>query len=280
LQDRTKDIGMKSVLLHINEDAGQESRLAAATDIVRRNNGHLICLQATPLDAYLLVGDPFGAAYVPSGIAQTLREREKMERARIELSLQDQGIDWEWRHAEGSAAQVLTEHAKLADLVVLSLPEHEETMLPRRAPLAADVAVHVQSPVLAVPVSGTPRDYGGPAIIAWNGSSEAAHAVRLSLALLRAASSVHVVGIKENEKLASSTDVCGYLAEHGIKTETHQWPREDASVADALMAAAAKLDAEYIVLGAYGHSRMRETVLGGVTQDLIFASSVPLLLAH
>lgn len=275
-----KDSEMKSILLYINRDAGQDSRLASAIEIVRATDGHLICLQATPWDAYFFVGDPFGGAYVPTDIFQTIREAEKEDRALIEGQLQREGIDWEWRHAEGSAAQAIAENAKLADLVVLSQPEHKESILPRRTPLAADVAVHIQSPTLVVPISDKRFDCGGAAMIAWNGSSESAHAVRLSLSLLRAATAVHVVGVSEDDENSSLTDISAYLTQHGIETQLHQQPRGDDSIADALIAAAAELDAEYILLGAYGHSRIRETVLGGVTQDLILESPVPLILAH
>lgn len=272
---------MKSILLHIHQDSGQESRLASAIAITRANEGHLICLQATPLDAYFLVGDPFGGAYVSSGVFQTFRENEKLERARIEERLQHEGISWEWRHAEGSAAQTIAEHAKLADLVVLSQPDRQETVLLRGTPLAADVAVHIQSPTLVVPQTDKRFDCGGGlAMIAWNGTSEAAHAVRLGLPLLRGAAAVHIVSIDEDDRTTSSSDLRRYLAQHDIETETHKPPREDGSIADSLIAASSALDVDYIVLGAYGHSRIRETVLGGVTHDLIFSSPVPLLLAH
>ena len=271
---------MKSVLLHIHEDSGQESRLASAIEIVHANEGHLICLQATPWDAYFFVGDPFGGAYVSSGVFQTFRENEKLERVRIEAHLEREGIAWEWRHAEGSAAQTIAEHAKFADLVVLSQPEHEGTILPRRTPLAADVAVHIQSPTLILPIGGKAFDHRRPAMIAWNGSSEAAHAVRLSLPLLRGAPDVHIVSVGEDDKESASADVQRYLKEHDIETKTHERPREDGSIAEALIAASAELEAGYIVLGAYGHSRIRETILGGVTHDLIFTSPIPLLLAH
>ena len=271
---------MKSVLLHIHQDSGQESRLASAIEIVRANAGHLICLQATPLDAYFFVGDPFGSAYVSSGIFQTFRENERLEQVRIEALLENESIAWEWRHAEGSAAQTIAEHAKLADLVVLSLPEHEETILLRRAPLAADVAVHIQSPTLVVPPGDKALDHRGPVMIAWNVSAEAAHAVRLSLPLLKDAAAVHIVSVGEDNKPSSSADVQRYLTQHDIQAKVHERSRGDGSIAEALIAACADLQAGYIVLGAYGHSRIRETVLGGVTHNLINSSPVPLLLAH
>ncbi len=271
---------MKSVLLHINQDPGQAARLAAAMEVVRAHNGQLICLQATPLDAYFFVGDPFGGSYVPSGIFETFRQNEKLEQVRIEDTLKREGIDWQWLHAEGSAAQTIIEHAKFADLVVLSQPEEKETILPRRAPLAADVALPGQSPVLLVPAAGQRFTNSSAAMIAWNGSPEAANAIRQSRSLLRAAPKLHIVSVSEKGEKPSLDDVRNYLARYGVTAESHDWPLDGDTVANALIAAAASLEAKYIVLGAYGHSRLRETFLGGVTQDLITTSPVPLILAH
>ena len=220
---------MKSVLLHINQDPGQAARLAAAMEVVRAHNGQLICLQATPLDAYFFVGDPFGGSYVPSGIFETFRQNEKLEQVRIEDTLKREGIDWQWLHAEGSAAQTIIEHAKFADLVVLSQPEEKETILPRRAPLAADVALHVQSPVLLVPAAGQRFTNSSAAMIAWNGSPEAANAIRQSRSLLRAAPKLHIVSVSEKGEKPSLDDVRNYLARSppkvmiGRSTET-PWP--------------------------------------------------------
>ena len=91
---------------------------------------------------------------------------------------------------------------------------------------------------------------------------------------------LHIVSVSEKGEKPSLDDVRNYLARYGVTAERHDWPLDGDTVANALIAAAASLEAEYIVLGAYGHSRLRETVLGGVTQDLITTSPVPLILAH
>lgn len=271
---------MKSVLLHINRDAGQDARLAAAIDIVQTSGGRVICLQSTPWSSYVFVGDPFTAAYLPPEAFQRFRDADEEDRKLIESRLQRGGAEWEWRHGEGSAAALITEHASLADLVVLSQPEHEESKLLRHAPLASDVAVHVQTPSLVVPVSNTSFSSAGPAVIAWNGSPEAAHAVRLSRSLLRTATEIDIVCVSKDKNTSAPDALVEYLALQKLGAKTHIVAQDDASIAHTLVLTANKLGASYIVLGAYGHSRVRETILGGVTQEMILHSSIPLVLAH
>jgi nucleotide-binding universal stress UspA family protein len=271
---------MRSLLLLIDRDAGQDARLAAAIDIARNLESRLVCLQTTPWQSYGFSGDPFGASYLPPEVFQSVRDAENEDRNVIEGQLEREGVDWVWRHVEGGAAERLAEHATLADLVILSRPEPRETFLPRATPLAADVAVHIQSPVLVVPAEDKKFASKGPALIAWNGSAEAGHAVRLSLPLLRAAGEVHIVSVSEDKEAMPPGELSDFLARHGIQSRVHHRPGGEASIADALVSSAEDIGAANIVLGAYGHSRIRETILGGVTREMILNSPVPMVLAH
>lgn len=270
---------MKTVLLHIHEDKGQEARLQAALDVVRAFEGHLTCLQATPHDGYV-VGDPFGGVYAFPEIIAKVREVEDAERQRIEARLASEGINWDWLHYDGSAAQVITDRARLADLIVLSQPPLEAGE-GEPLPIAADVALHVQPPVLAVPSTGRGLDCNGIAMVAWNGSAEAANALRQSLPLLKRASAVKIVTVgEEGSNDYPSIGACTYLARHGIDAELSERRQIGDSIAETLAEAALSLGAAYVVMGAYGRSRLREWILGGVTRELLRKSDMPLLLAH
>lgn len=271
---------MRSVLLHINRDTGQNARLQAAIDVVRTFESKLVCLQTSPWQAYVYSGDPFGMTYLPPDAFQSAREAEMEDRNIIESQLEREGIDWEWRHVEGIAAHTLAEHATLTDLVVLSRPGPKETILPRITPLAADLAIHIRTPVLVVPAEDKRFASKGNAMIAWNGSAEAGHAVRLSLSLLGAADEVHIVVVSEGELVVPAEDLSEHLKRHGISSRIHHRPGGEMSIAETLIAAADEFGAAYIVQGAYGHSRVRETVLGGVTREMILQSPVPMVLAH
>ena len=271
---------LKSILLHVNLDDGQNSRLEAALDLVRIHEGHLTCLQATPFYSYGFAADAYAGTYGFPQLYDEIRAQELGEQERIEQRLRREGLSWDWIHADGSAAHLLVEQAKLADLIVVSRPVGGEPTLPRPLPLAADVAIHSRAPVLAVPVESRNFDCAGPAAIAWNGSLEAAHALRLALPMIRCSSAVHLLTVSEGDRQFPATDASSYLARHGVPSELHEIAGHASEVAGLLAERAAELGASYLVMGAYGHSRLREKLLGGVTRELLLNSPVPLVLAH
>lgn len=267
---------MKTLLLYANEDSGFESRLQAALDIARAFDSHISCVQATPYGTYV-VGDPFGGVYAMTTALDAVREAEDAHSARIEARLNGEGVSWDWLRYDGASAGALADRSRLCDLVVLSLPADADG--PTLAMLG-EVAIDVRAPVLAMPEASRGFDCLGRALLAWNGSPEAAHALRLTLPMLARAGRVDIVTVSEEAGGFPATDACEYLSRHGISSELHEWPGSGDSVAEALFDSARSLDAAYVAMGAYGHSRLRETVLGGTTRDMLLRGSVPLLLAH
>lgn len=269
---------MKTVLLFANEDGGFESRLQAALDISRAFGAHVSCVQVTPFDSFIM-GDPFGGVYTLPIVVEAVREAEDKHRARTEQRLQIEGVGWDWSRFDGAPAQVVLDQARLADLIILSLPNGGGGY---DGPLAmvGDVSLHARAPVLAMPQSSRSFDCQAPALVAWNGSAEAAHALRLTLDALGRAAQVNVVTVAEEKSDFPPTDAAQYLARRGIGCEIHEWPADGRSTADAIADAAKVLDTGYVVMGAYGHSRLRETVLGGTTRDMLHRGDLPLLLAH
>lgn len=280
---------MKSVLLYANQDGGFESRLQAALDVARLFEGHLTCLQVSPYDSFIM-GDPFGGIYALPTVIEQVQHAADAHRDEVEARLRGEGVSWEWLRFDGAPAQLIVDRARLCDLIVLGLPGAEPIAGARD--IAADVLVHARSPVLAVPANGgsapappaaSPKmgfDALASAMVAWDGSLEASHALRLTLPMLARAAAVHVVTVTQGHREFPATEACQYLARHGVATELHEWPAEGRSTADVLLAAAAQMSAAWLVMGAYGHTRLREAVLGGATRDMLHASTIPLLLAH
>ena len=269
---------MKSVLLYANDDSGLQSRLEAALDLVRLFNGHLLCVQVTPYDSFIM-GDAFGGVYALPSVVEAVQDAEDQHRTKLEEKLRSEGVAWDWLHFDGQPAQTVVDRSRLSDVIVVT-PATEGSGYNGPGGMAADVALHARAPVLAVPKGRLGIDLLGPAVIAWNGSQECCNALRLAASLLAKASLVHVVTVTEGEAEFPSTHAAQYLVRHGIRTELHEWPREERSVAEAVIDAAGVLKASYVVMGAYGHSRFRETMLGGVTRDMLGRCPVPLLLAH
>ena len=267
---------LKSILLHVYGDTAFESRLQAALDIARTFDGHLTCLHATPFEDYLLT-DP-GVAVLPEEFSEKMTALRLELQSRVEERLRAEGANWDWVHRDEVMTTALIRYSILSDLIVVSLADTAYFRDEPR-PVAAAVATGARAAVLAVPQSSMALDLQAPIVVAWNGSPEAAAALRAALPFLSRAPDVHVLEVEERPTSYPSDLAARYLARHGIEAEIVQRPAHG-GISRAIMTAAEERGAGLIVMGAYGHSRLRELLLGGVTRDLLASSEMPLLLAH
>jgi nucleotide-binding universal stress UspA family protein len=271
---------MKSILLHIDHDPAMTARLQVALDIARATNGHLICLQAINYEA-LAPGDMYGSAIAAA--MPILRENAEQLRTQIETDLANEGVQWEWRFVYGTAAHRLLEQSPLADLVIVGSSDAADG---GRGPswLVGELVLRAQAPVLVVPADTRSFDISAPALVAWNGSSEACHALRAAVPLLAGARKVTLASVAEASDKARfdfpSTEGAKYLSRHGIDCEIVEIPRGEAKVGDTLFSAAQMRECGVMVMGAYGHSRLAEMLLGGVTRQMLSEPQMPILLAH
>ena len=134
-------------------------------------------------------------------------------------------------------------------------------------------------PVVFVP-SNISSVVGSRIMIAWNGSTQAALAVTAALPLLHLAGQVDVVQAGDVEKSVSANELALYLALHGIKAQNHAIDIGIQDIGGTLIAAAERFESDLIVMGAYGHSRLRERILGGATRGLLKHSPWPILMMH
>lgn len=269
---------MKSVLLHVSDDMGQEARLMAALAIVRQHGAQLSCIQVTPMSDFV-AADPFGGMYDVQPLFELLAKQASDARARIEARLSAEGIAWKWSVHNGNVAGIIVQQSALTDLIVLSQADAGREANANRSSLAAEVAIYARTAVLAVPIASPAFDPVGVVIVAWNGSPEVAHAVRAALPMLKQSSAVQVITFDEGVDFPTD-NIRHYLAAHSVKAECAECRLDGKSVSEALSLAVKQYNAAYIVMGAYGHSRFHEAILGGVSRDMLAQNSVPLLLAH
>ncbi len=271
---------MKSILVHIHDDTGQKARLQVALDLTRAGGGHLTCLQVTPYNEMVTL-DPLGLGYSLVVDLAQMREAEVASQQALEARLNHEHVAWDWQHGDGETAACLLRASRLADVVVVTLSQGDRHYAGAPLPIVGDLVTHCSSSVLALPSGANTIEMEGRALVAWDGSHEAAVALLRATPLLKRAGEVHVVTIEERDKpVFPSTDASIYLSRHGIYSELHEWPRKNRTVEEALIHAIGELKADWMVMGAFGHSRLRETVFGGVTRYLLAESPVPLLLAH
>lgn len=269
---------MRSILLHVQDDRCLEARLQVALDLARSVSGHVSCLQASTFE-YAVSWDIYATTAVQ--VIPEIRENADRLRGDLEARLQKEDVPWNWIDPDAPARFSLISHANLSDIIVMGACAEgggKETY----SALAADIAVHAGSPVLLVPEkckSFVPSD---PVMVAWNGSAESSRALRAAMPLLKLASTVHLVTIEDSETELDMpmTSGASYLAHHGIECVMSQIPALKDGVRTTLFNAAKERGASCIVMGAYGHTRMREILLGGVSRSMMSDPELPLLLVH
>ncbi len=276
----------KTVLVHVDTDARSSVRVELAAQLAARNDAHLIGLHAfAPLRA-----PPYVRVEMGEELARL--ESRAAERLAADLALQFHdaarraGIAApEWRTSRRDAAEAFSLHARYADLVVLGQYSPDEEAGSVDADFPEIVALQSGRPVLLVPYAGVFDTVGQRILIAWNASREATRAITDALPLLRRAASVVVLAVNApqgaaDDGWAPGADCALFLARHGVVVEASSDPAVDIDVGNYLLSRASDLGADLIVMGAYGHHRLRELVLGGVTRTIVRHMTVPVLLAH
>lgn len=267
---------MKNVLLLVHDDAGQESRFQAALDITRAVEGHLTCLDVAIYPMF--VSDAY-AISVEAAMFDDERAREADNREKLEKRLAHEDVSWDWISALGNAAQCLQDHAALADVIVVSRKLDSE-YLPDTLGTASQVVIGSDKVVVAVPEKARGFEAAGRAIVAWDGSEQAAHAVERAVPLLQLARTVTLLEIKDGSIEKPAEDAANYLSRHGISPVIVRRRPRGAQTVDLLLSTAEKEGADYIVMGGFGHSRFAEALLGGVSREMLTESPIPIVMAH
>lgn len=271
---------MKSVLFHVNDDLGQESRLQASLDLVRALAGHLQCIETLPLPPYVDDELAIGLSYSWIALQLDAETGALLEKRRSSLQerMEAEGLPWDWISRHGEAANIVTTQARLADIAVLShAPEGELYQHP--LPLVGQIVMKSRTAVLAVPERWPSLNVAGPVLVAWDGSAEAAAALRQSVPLLRLAELVVVATVSDEQAEFPPLDAALYLSRHDVSCELHPCSKEGA-VSDTLINLAGRFEAAYVVMGAYGHGRVTEYLFGGTTRAMLQAAALPILLAR
>lgn len=269
---------MTTILVHVEGDEGQAGRLAAAFDLARATGGHLVCLSVLPYAAYAL-GDPAMGAFPVTTLIDAVEARRAEERVAVEARLRTEGVSWEWQSADGDSGDRLVEHARLADVVVMSAGPYARAPALKMG-ITGDVAVRAPAPVLAVPENATRLDVNGPALVCWDGSQEAARTMRQAVPLLKLASAVTLLTVAEKDSPFPARAAAAYLSRSGVSTDVVERDAGAASVEQVIRSVAAERQAGWLVQGAYAHSRLRQMLFGGVTRGLLSDAPIPILLGH
>ncbi|MDA3921582.1 MAG: universal stress protein [Salinisphaera sp.] len=279
----------QSLLVYVSDPERSARTLEVASDIAARFDAHLTGIfihepayYRYPL-AYQTTTPPDFEDYEQK--SQKLAEESE---AAFEVACRASGVNkTEWRFVKGEPLRTLSLHARYADVVLMPQGDTGDTTEPGSddPDLPAKVAIASARPVIAVPREGHFNTVGSRILLAWNASREATRAVTAALPLLRCAEKVSILVInpKTDDKGHGDdpgSDIALYLSRHQVIVDAIHVESARDSVAETLYQGTVELDANLICMGAYGHSRLRELVLGGVTRELMRDMPIPLLLAH
>jgi nucleotide-binding universal stress UspA family protein len=208
-------------------------------------------------------------------------------RSAFESAVRGRAFVSQWCDEEAGAASVaerVLQHARAVDLVIAT------QMDPKwRGTYWLDVAdrlvIESGRPVLIVPNGGTNAGVGNKVLVAWNARREAARAAFDALPILQRASQVRVVWVnpQSEEEVAQdipAADLCAALARHGVKCEATEQIAPRASVGETLLSCSRDMQADLLVMGCYGHTRLREFIFGGASRHVLAHMSLPVLMAH
>lgn len=186
-------------------------------------------------------------------------------------SARRRGIRTEWLDVEGDAPEIVTDHGRRADAIVVVRPAVHESERIRDCMRAA--LFETESPVLVVP-PGFKGPLGHIVAIAWKNDERAFKAVRASMPILQKATRVHVLCADP------AAEMPPILQEHDIAAELHVVPKEGGTTGEQLLHAAHQVGADLLVMGAFAHGKWRELLFGGVTRTMLTKADLPLLMRH
>ena len=293
-------MGFKDILVALDTAPAARGRIELAAALAERFGAHLIGLHTT-VAAHAPRERGYFDYFDQSLLDPLYRDfEEKMEAdAELARSLFEEiagrhGVSAEWRAASGYPSEMTAMHGSYVDLIVLGQLDPDDTLAPLFRPLPEEVALAVGRPILVIPYAGSWTQIGRRVLVGWDASREATRAINDAMPLLAGAETVTILAVDPPQGLGDhgpagypgghgetpGADIALHLARHGVKATTEATVSAGIGAGNALLSRASDLEADLLVMGGYGHSRVRELLLGGVTRTILESMTLPVLMAH
>ena len=279
-------MGYRTILVHCNDKARLPRLLHPAVTLCATFGAHLVGVSVAPPIAVIAAGMP-GAPdviVVDEHAKAYLAENPAMKGA-FEKAAGAQNVTAEWRDEDAGSstvARVMMRHARTADLVIAAQAATDWKGSPD-LDIPDYLALESGRPVLIIPNTGSQQLIAKRVVVGWTNRREAARAAFDALPILQRADRVTVVEVDPEpgqETTESRLEICATLTRHGVTCEPETAASRHGNVGDVLLACCERAQAELLVVGCYGHSRLREFVLGGATRHLLGGMTVPVLMSH
>jgi len=270
---------LKSILILLENTADSESRMDAAVTIAQEYKAHMVGLQVLPTLEKMMKT----VSYLSYPVEIYREQHHEISTQAMALwdafedRMKKADIAFDRHQEEGDSLSFLKSYSRSCDMTIISQAEAGTSKI------LDDTASFILGsglPVIAVPEKMTCPTLGKNILIAWNDSAQSARAVHDALPLLEKADKVSILTVGEYDKEAATTaDICIQLARHGIEVTALQGDITN-KPEESILLKAEDLGADLIVAGAWGHSRLREIIMGGVTKSLYSNQVFPVFFSH
>jgi nucleotide-binding universal stress UspA family protein len=273
-------MALRDILICLPQDKGDDARIEFALKFAAEMNARLNAVFVIPpvhIPGYV-------AMYIPPEALEPQRAeaqaRADAAKEKFEAAAANHEVTAEFRVAHGDPRDMAAMHACYSDLVIVGQSERS-TVRDLGFDLAEELVLTAGRPVLVVPYAGRFPEVGTKVMVAWNGTREATRAVHDSLPILARAEQVLVYSVNPtDEEHIPGADIATHLARHGVRADAHKTVGRDLDVGDIVLSAISDHGVNLLVMGAYGHSRLRELALGGATRQVLETMTVPVLMSH
>jgi nucleotide-binding universal stress UspA family protein len=265
----------RTILADLSADDAAEPCLRLARALAARFDAALFGMHVMPEPFVPTAWQGGASVYLDPEVIEAQRRANLQMKQRVQATFQrvcGAAPDATWREAEGDPGELVVRAARASDLVITT----------KGQPGALDPGGVIEGlvmtagvPVLVLPATA-PGEVGQTVLVAWNGSREAARAVHGALPMLAKAGHVVLCAIGE-DAVADLDSVAAMLGRHGVKAETEARPEPDRAAGEVLLDRAKAHGADLLVMGAYGHTRLRELIFGGATRHVLREAALPVL---
>ncbi len=277
----------RTILVQLETRETSKDLLSISTALAQQHNAHLIGIYVTPAPQFYVSSDlptPVELIERHDNYHRQLRDNLGKD---FEHTTANSNFVSEWREINSiapSVAQAVTDVARTVDLVVMS-QKGNESLSHSPAIFPEDVILSCARPVIVVPANKTLAQSFSNIFIAWDGRQQAVRALFDSLPLLREADNVRVHSINAKgggdcRILTTPGELANTLSRHGVNVTLSESETTAGDVGNEILQYANDSGSDLLVMGAYGHARIREYVFGGVTRKILYEMPIPVLMSH
>jgi len=277
----------KTIVVSLNDISRSETLLALAAGMAAKHKAHLIGLYVIPAPRIYPAVSAHATPIVLNETKAFFEENAGQSRQAFEKATNAAGAEAEWRRVESDSPNIaddVIEHGLQADLLLIS-QRNELGNDGIESDFCERVVMESGRPVIVVPQNGKFKEIGEHVVVGWNASREATRAVFDALPMLGNAKETRLIWVDPQKQPGKSGNLPGAemaatLTRHGVRSIAEAMPTDGIGIGDALLNRASDLGADLIVMGAYGHTRLREFVFGGATRTVLDQMTVPVLMSH